>query len=232
MLHYVNDAFRENVPLVQRAISSMLSMAETAKATVTKLGGARFDRGPFTVIMNPGNPIQWRDTTPRKSASVDFQYTTPANAGADPRLNAMRTVQSLAATIDGAIANGIDFDRSYDPRGSLRRPYAALRAAAGLAGLHHADLQITHRWREAPHEAILHCDGPEPYRLREDVMNRLFEGIPEACCIISRTTGDSIRVGIAAASLAHEIDDDAMGLMRWLSECGLDEGELELVRGQ
>lgn len=230
MLHYVNGAFRENAPLIQRAITTMLSMAETAKATVTKRGGARFDRGAFTLIVNPDSPLQWRDTTPRRTASVDFQYAIPAREGTDPRLHAMRTIQSLSATIDGAIARGIDCRGADGPDGALRRPYVALRAAAGLAGLHHADMHISHRCGKIPPEAVLYCDGPSPYRLHDDVVDSLFEGVPEACRVICSTTGSAIHVGIAPASFEDEIEDDAMGLMRWLSECGLGHHELELRR--
>jgi len=230
MIHYVNDAAMTNRPLVERAVSAMLSMAETAKATITGKGGARFERGAMTLLANPGGVVQWRDTTPRRSASVDFQGVYVERDGVDPRLSTLRAVQLLARTMETAYRDGVGIREMTDAKGLMRRPYAALRAAAGLAGLHHADLHLRHAWEILEPEAMIYCDGPGPYHLQHGIKEMLFRDVPQACCVMSHATGDVIRMEVAAASFEEEIADDAMGLMRWMSECGLTESELRLER--
>lgn len=229
MIHYVSPRFRQHSGLIERAASSMLSMAETARATPNAKGGVRFDRGCLTLVANPGGVVQWRDVTARKAAAVDFQGVY-MESGTDPRLAALRAMEWLRHEIDAASSSSLSTHDLVEDVSQLRRPYVALRAAAALKGLHHADLHVQHPWGLVEPQALIYCNGPGPYTLHPEVHALVFEGISEGCSIDAMTVGETLRVEISGASWVEEVNDGPMSILRFLSECGLTEGQLELRR--
>lgn len=230
MIRYVTERFIQNRALVERAMGHMLSMSETAKATLTTKSGARYDRGAMTLIANPGGVVQWRDTTVRRSASVDFQGVYVESGDVDPRLAAMRAMQWLRTEMDQALASKLGPEHMAAPGGQLRRACAALRAATSIAGRTGSDLLVQHPWGMVDRQALAYSDTHGPMTFPPAVMDRLFQGVEEACIIDAIPMTSNLRVEITGAAWHHEANDGPIDTLRLVAECGLEQGELELMR--
>lgn len=213
---------------VERALSIITSMVDTAKATVTRKG-VRFDRGSMSLNMERGGVITLRET---KAGDPRMAYFQGVYLGEDRdmRLIAIDAAEELRTTIASALRNEHPAEGLVSEGSQLRRAYAALRAAAGIAGLHHADIHLQHAWGRVPNQAMVYCNGPGPFTLRPDAIAIVTEGVEEACSVSAHGVDGSLRVTIDGACWTEEVDDGPVSVLRLVSECGLDQEQLVLVR--
>jgi hypothetical protein len=214
---------------IERAVSSVVSMTETAKYTRTA-DGIRFDRGCLTLVMKHGGVTTLRDVTPRRPCTTTFQGVYLGTEG-DLRLRALDASAEIAALVRAGLANEHPGEGMIAPGSQLRRAYVALRAGAALAGLHHADVHLQHRWGRVPNQAMAYCNGPEPRTLSPETMTLVMEDVEEACSVDAHGMGEGVvRVEIAGACWTEEVDDGPVSILRLMGESGLTAEQLALVR--
>lgn len=214
---------------VERAVSSIVSMAETAKWKTTS-DGIRFDRGHLTLVMTRGGVTTLRDVTPRRPCTTTIQGVYLGSEG-DPRLKALDVAGEIAAILRAALANEHPGEVMIGPGSQLRRAYVALRAGAALAGLHHADIHLQHHWGRVPDQAMVYCNGPEPRTLSPETMAIVMEGVEEACSVDAHGMGEGVvHVEIAGACWTEEVDDGPVSILRLMGESCLTAEQLALVR--
>lgn len=225
--YFASQTTRNDLPLIRKAISNMISMSEMAKMSISKAGAMRFERGYITLDISDNNSISWRDLTPGRHQSIEFKGVPIKGKG---RVDAINGIIGLNKTVEGVFLSELHPSDIIAQGSPYRRAYCAIIAAASLKGLEYPLVSIQLPWADQPIDLAVYVNGAEPYRLAPEVIAEISQGLSQACILTSMSSSNNLLLSIEPAEHEQEIEINPLTTLRLLSESGFSEEQLKLKR--